>query len=282
MCKLVKKIFCMFFFFSIIFCNNVFAESAEKLLKPKFDGMTVEDTYIKVNLKTGIVNSDEGNEFVLKNLYVSENGSTMVSLREAAKIVNVEYIEWDDLTKIASINLNYESGQQKDIYVDFKNQKICSYINGQYSENKIKIQNIDGSIYIPLRDFLNSFGIDNSRIFWNNDTADVFIYNFYNFNSDKVTIGTRYENQLGDKRFYYITDKNIINNIGKICEKGFYSVDIEKGRIQGGANAFIDFNNGTIIELYLDEDLNVGYFSGRYCYLPDGLVIYIKEVIKSM
>ena len=200
----------------LIICFNVYAQdftyfygsnkydysnAEEVLLKPKFDGEIVEDTYTQINVKFGSATDSKGNVFMLKNIYISEKGKTMVSLRDAGKIVNIEYMEWNDLTKTAAISIYYESGRQKDIYVDLKNQKISSNINGEYTEKEIEVENIDGFIYIPLRDFLNAFGIDDSRIYWDNNTGDVLIYNFYNFNTSKVTVGTRYENYIGDKRF---------------------------------------------------------------------------------
>ncbi len=96
--------------------------------------------------------------------------------------------------------------------------------------------------------------------------------------TDKITIS------LSDGSTFDITEKEMLGRIQKYCNDGLFRPVSDENKIDGSCGIWVDFNNGTIIGMFLTRDY--GYvgdtkqYIGDACYLPSGFNEFIRNLIK--
>lgn len=96
--------------------------------------------------------------------------------------------------------------------------------------------------------------------------------------TNKITIS------LSDGSSFDVEDKEMLGRIQKFCNDGLFRPVDDDNRIDGSCGIWIDFNNGTIIGMFLTRDY--GYvgdtkqYIGDASYLPSGFNEFIRNLIK--
>lgn len=97
--------------------------------------------------------------------------------------------------------------------------------------------------------------------------------------TDKITI------TLADGSHFDIENKETVTRISRLCNDGIFRTVPDENKVNGSCEIWIDFNNGTIIGMFLNRDY--GYvgdtkqYVGESLYLPNGLNEFIRNIIST-
>lgn len=97
--------------------------------------------------------------------------------------------------------------------------------------------------------------------------------------TNKITI------TLADGTEVIIDTKETVNRISRLCNDGLFRTVPDENKVDGNCEIWIDFNNGTIIGMFLNRDYgyvgNSKQYIGESMYLPNGLNEFIKNIISQ-
>lgn len=124
------------------------------------------DIQIQINEKTFHVNETE-KEFRVP-AFISNNGYTMLPIREVTEVFPGTKVVWDNNRKEAGILHGYD-------YVSIVAGADIMYINGKENVLKNIAEVHDGRMFVSLRDMCRICKIPNEDIIWDNATKTVYI-----------------------------------------------------------------------------------------------------------
>ena len=124
------------------------------------------DMTIKIGDNRFIVNGAHKN--LRNSAYISNDGYTMLPIREVTEVFPRTKILWDDENKMVSILFGSK-------YVSIKSEANEMYINGDKYALKNRAEVEDGRMFVSLRDMCHICDIPDDDIQWNSGTRTVVI-----------------------------------------------------------------------------------------------------------
>lgn len=124
------------------------------------------DMTIRIGDNRFIVNGVHKN--LRTSAYISDEGYTMLPIREVTEVFPGTKILWDDENKVASILFGPK-------YVSIKSEANEMYVNGNKYALTNRAEVKDGRMFVSLRDMCHICDIPNDDIQWNSGTRTVTI-----------------------------------------------------------------------------------------------------------
>ena len=210
-------------------------------------------------------------------LFIDENGSTMLPLVATAQIIGETGIhaKWDSASKTAI--LYYEDFlENPEIEITIGEKEIWSRRHGNVEMNTEAVI-VNDRVYVPLRPVLNALGVENDKIKWDSEKKEVQIDRTLSLNTNKITILK--ENADTKKWEEVVVEDNA--EIKKI--QSFFSekeiLESSENKISEKCTQFVDFHNGTIIGISVKENegyIGNGIHSEGNISFPEGFSSYIN------
>lgn len=281
----MKRLFLAVVLTLSLFLTTVTAFCAENDFVPFINGVEAETVEIIIRAHSNIYNVNGVEKVYPKELgtvYIDDYGNVMMPLSATSIMTGQEKIniEWNDSLKQAYIF--YDDNKNADIKngdIVFTADSDIVYVKNSASLMTAKAVLKDGHLYIPMKDIFKALNIQDKYISYDYNNNTITIKRKLNFDTNKITIMTTAQKGIS-RKYMNITDKNIIDKIVNKCMEGFY--DSEK-TYRYVCDYIVDFNNGTSIGIYSNEEKETGHINNGYDLyggqkVPEGLFDIIKDI----
>ena len=261
---------------------------SDKTYSPFIDGLKAFKKNIVLDIDDDFVRNENGEKIENFGLYFNQSNYAMAPLRGLSEFLGMNnLVNWNEENSTVSVGETDKRLKRKSSYIssfilDTNEKTICAERNNEaflIQLNEHEIENVNGTIFVSVEKLLNAFGIDDKMIEWNHSINGFIIDLTPNFDTDRITICEWDYKNSGEPYFVRITDSSIIERFKELCiSDSFRSVDYTTSKYQGDPDFYIDFNNGTVIRYYSEND-NLGYFYD-YMYIPKGVVEYASSFVR--
>ena len=244
--RIRNLLYAVFIFLFVMICN--FTAFAETLNKP-MEIIDLNNSTIKNISEDGSVTETAFNN---ESFYIN-NGVTYINVTAAQCFLDDEK--------------NFENIINDTKFYKKSNSYFEVYSISDTSLLKKEAENINSTVYVPLRDFLNSIGYDNDEIIYNSYYKTVSINEKSLFETDKITVAdnahyyyivnSEYGINMPDRYpysknyslpSYDVSDSALIDElIGVLNEEPFYETDAVFRSLY--PQYILDFNNGVVMHI---------------------------------
>ncbi len=241
---------------------------------------------IKVYTENGLIDINEGDIFIDNKRTMIKYGlyeEEILSLSEEEQINFTKSLSSDEIHYSYKYPMNNHLTIKEDAYsVNFIQNKKEYYVNDEKLKMDVKVENINGDLFVPLRYFAEAFG---QNVEWNKRDSSITI------KKEPITLVEKYGFDVWDVGYNFFDDelKNIEGLLYKESKNQYEDIEYikitskeqldELKKLKEIVNGYNPLSDEKINEKYDDEYFEKSYLLMNSVYQGVGMPLFSLEDI---